>query len=556
MKNAKPLAIFAVSFSLACLLFVRAFRYLLHPVFHGYYEYEAPRLEFVTLFLCVAAVTLVFASILFAVEFVTNRAGKIFLQSLFLVLGLACFMGLNDEILNWLIEERAKSLNYELPLLILAIAFLGALKSGFSFENVFNKFLSITSIFIFYGIFLFANSLWVMSGFGGYDLSPQVVENPELNSSVPNRVVWLVFDELEYATAMNRPRQFQMPEYERLLNESFVGEKAFPTNFWTKQALPSLLAGRIATASEPTSPKNLNLTFLDDRSGTLSDDGNIFTKVKASGGTTGVVGWVHPYTRLFQNSLDRGYWVGAQVVRCDGIFNCMPELFSDAFESWPIANPFAENKRTNKLGRLNDHRFMEGQLRRAPLLQERALDLAADERLNFVFVHLSIPHARFVKRDLSPSTVGYFDSLEAVDETLVSVRKQLEAKGIWDSTSLIVSGDHWWRFKTNEYLSYLPEAKRNEVMQDQRVPFIVKLAGRSERFVYSEQFNTVATQNIVLGLLSGEIKSGADIANRIEKLRQERPLEINHIPKRERPMDDVFERNSGGFVADPSWTAR
>ena len=147
-------------------------------------------------------------------------------------------------------------------------------------------------------------------------------------------------------------------------------------------------------------------------------------------------------------------------------------------------------------------------------------------------------------------TNGYFDSLEAVDESLRLIRQEMEAKGVWDSTTLIVSGDHWWRFKTNEYLSYLPEKTRNEVMQDRRVPFVIKLAGRSEKFVYSTQFNTVATRSIVLGLLSGELKTGSDIADKIDAMRSKSPIELDHIPDRERIAPDVFERNAGNFRFD------
>ena len=557
MSDNKLLSFIGISFSLACLVFVRAFRYLLYPSVNGYYEYAIPKLEFVSLSVCILIVTAVFVLMLIGLEFIKHPVLKTLLQILFLIAGLACFTGMNSEILNWLIEGRPQAVNYELPLAIFGIALLAAIKRKFSLENLVRAFQSIALVFVFYGLFLVVQSVYVVAGFGGYNYSPQILEKPSIKSSINTRVVWLIFDELEYATLINRPKQFPMPAFDRLSAESFVADKAYPPNFWTQQSLPSLLFGRITLTTEPTSPRELNLTFLNgDPPKSLSDNQNIFARVKALGGATGVEGWLHPYPRLFQESLDRGYWVGSQVVRCDAVLNCMPELFADAFESFPMPNPFRANKRTDEGGRLNKDRFMEGQIKRAPSILERAVELTADERLNFVFIHFSIPHARFVDRKLNPSDEGYFDSLQAVDESLKEVRGAMEVKGLWDTTTVIVSGDHWWRFKTNEYLSYLPEKTRSEVMEDQRVPFIVKLAEHSDKFVYPTQFNTVATSDIVVGLLSGNLKTGRDLASRIDELRTERPIEMNHIPKREQIAEDVFERNSGGITADPAWTPR
>jgi arylsulfatase A-like enzyme len=37
---------------------------------------------------------------------------------------------------------------------------------------------------------------------------------------------------------------------------------------------------------------------------------------------------------------------------------------------------------------------------------------------------------------------NYFDNLELVDITLGRIRRALEAGGLWDDTTLIVTGDH------------------------------------------------------------------------------------------------------------------
>jgi hypothetical protein len=547
MARSTFLKILGVSISLACLFFFRAFRYLLYPTGDRYYEYEVPSLEFVALFFSIALAAIPFIVLLSAIRASKQSRIKLELQALFLVLGLACFTGLNSETLNWYIPGREDTLNYELPLAVLAIALVTSLKPKFSFDRLIENFQSVVLVFLVFGLFLILQSVLVWARITGEDLSPRAIENADARGTLTNRVVWVIFDEFDYASMMNRPERFEMPAFDRLLRESFVAENAYPPNFWTNQSLPSLLTGQIVSKAEPISPRRLELTLENGATpGSISDVDNIFAKVKQLGGTTGVVGWVHPYPRLFQGSLDYGYWQPSQVLKCETITECMAELAADAFQSLPTANPFVSRKQI-RTGALAPDKSLNGQIERSRFLREKALKLAGDERLNFVFLHFSIPHARFIGRDFEPATKGYFEALEAVDEAVQMMREQMEAKGLWDSTTLIISADHWWRFKTEEYLSFMPAEQRNEVMKDKRVPFLVKLANKPERFTYPNQFNTIATYDLVLGILSGELKTGTDLADRIEKLRAERPAEMNYVPEREKIPEGMFKRNAGDF---------
>jgi hypothetical protein len=121
----------------------------------------------------------------------------------------------------------------------------------------------------------------------------------------------------------------------------------------------------------------------------------------------------------------------------------------------------------------------------------------ADPELSLIMLHLPVPHPPFfydrTRRDhslrQSPVT-GYYDSLELVDRSLGELRSTLERAGLWDDTSLVVSADHPCRF--SEHLI----GRRTET-----IPFLVKLAGKSQPFHYSGRFNTVLTKDLILTML-------------------------------------------------------
>ncbi|MGH7341511.1 MAG: hypothetical protein ACREKH_13555, partial [Candidatus Rokuibacteriota bacterium] len=75
------------------------------------------------------------------------------------------------------------------------------------------------------------------------------------------------------------------------------------------------------------------------------------------------------------------------------------------------------------------------------------------------------------------------------------LRETMERAGTWETTHVIVSSDHWWR-----------DARDFYGQTDQRVPFLVKLAGQRAGVRYGGTFNTVITGPLVLELLDGRLR--------------------------------------------------
>jgi arylsulfatase A-like enzyme len=142
----------------------------------------------------------------------------------------------------------------------------------------------------------------------------------------------------------------------------------------------------------------------------------------------------------------------------------------------------------------------------------RAEQVVADRNFQFALIHLPVPHAPHTynrqtgefSRKNSPVS-AYVDSLALVDRTLGELRKRMEGAGVWDSTTVLVSSDHSYR------VSEVLDGK-----WDSRIPFLLKLAGRSEGQTLDQEFNTIISGELLLAILKGEVQTAQEAANWIK----------------------------------------
>jgi hypothetical protein len=64
----------------------------------------------------------------------------------------------------------------------------------------------------------------------------------------------------------------------------------------------------------------------------------------------------------------------------------------------------------------------------------------------------------------------------------------------------VVTADHWWRL-----------AEPVNGQQDQRVPFMIKLAGQKAGMEYQKSFNTVLTRQLLIEVLRGNLTTPSDV---------------------------------------------
>jgi arylsulfatase A-like enzyme len=126
---------------------------------------------------------------------------------------------------------------------------------------------------------------------------------------------------------------------------------------------------------------------------------------------------------------------------------------------------------------------------------------------------------------------NYFDNFELMDRTVGAIRAALENAQMWDSTTILITGDHGWRPTVwRGKWGLLAEEEAFADRTDHRVPFILKMAGQTEPLAYDSPFNTVLSHDLVLALLRGEASDPEDVVTWIEQRRSSGEVALTPSP--------------------------
>ncbi len=311
---------------------------------------------------------------------------------------------------------------------------------------------------------------------------------PTPKPSVEPRVVWILYDELDQRLAFsNRPKDTQLPELDRVCAESLQATNAFPPGTSTIISLPALTTGRYVISAKPASSDELNIFYANATAPVeWSKQSTVFSSARELGFNTALVGWYHPYTRLFAPSLNYSKWYPYppyQPARGETVLGSM------LTQIWSLVSPLQQRR-------------MQIDLYRKSLENARAL--VRDGRYGLVFLHLPGPHYPGIYDAAKDAftltsfslTRGYFQNLQLTDKTMGILRSDMEQVGQWDRSWVIISSDHWWR-----------DARRYDGQLDYRVPFILKAPGKNQPMIYGATLNTVISKDLVLAILRREIST-------------------------------------------------
>jgi hypothetical protein len=314
----------------------------------------------------------------------------------------------------------------------------------------------------------------------------------------PQRVVWIIFDEMDYRLAFATPVNARLPEFNRLAAGSFHAVCAYPPGGRTMISVPALLTGRLVTNSTAADASGLRVQY-EGAAGpsrwTVKD--TIFNLQREKGWRTAVAGWYFPYARIFGQDIDAWQYQGWHLaLNPDRPF---AGLMSDQLRV------LAEGKSQSLLGRALSAQEHKRIVREVVAEASRK---AADPTLDLVFLHLPLPHAPFfydarTGGDAWPPrpVLGYFDHLLLGDQALGQIRREMQHGGVGDKTVLLVSSDHWNR------QSDLVDGK-----MDHRVPFLVYFPASPAGLEYRAAFNTILSRRLVTAILKGEVHNPAEAA--------------------------------------------
>jgi hypothetical protein len=330
------------------------------------------------------------------------------------------------------------------------------------------------------------------------------------------RVIWMIFDEMDQRIAFERTVPgLSLPQLDRLRKESFYATSALPPAKFTRESMISLVTGRTVKSVFPTASGGVMLESAENGSSSLlAQEPTIFARLRSLGLHSGLVGWFHPYCRLFGEDLD-------SCTSSSSAYNA-PSRWRNYINGLPLRE--ALWKQFIKATRVFYSQEVEFAVSRSKTVRRfgqqrsKAISLVKDTSLNLVFLHFSIPHPPGIY-DLATNTVSsekppsYVGNFVLVDRIVGEVRQTLESAGLWDQSIVLLSSDHSLRLDI--WVGEDPhaaEVSRLRSKTGRSVPFLLKMPFEKRGLEYAQPFNTVISADLLLEIINGRVASSEGIA--------------------------------------------
>ena len=319
----------------------------------------------------------------------------------------------------------------------------------------------------------------------------------------PQRLVWIIFDEMDYRLAFETAAKTHLPEFSRLASQSLNAERAYPPGGRTMVSVPALLSGRLVTSSDAVGTSDL-LVGYEGATGPVrwKTEQTLFDLEREKGWRVGVAGWFFPYSRVFGKDIEARQYQGWRLALNPN--RPFPGMMADEFRI------LLEDKTQSLLGKslvvMQHQRIIRETV-------EEAIRESANPALDLVFLHLPVPHDPFfydakTGQDAAPPrpVMGYFDHLQLGDHILGKIRQAMKDAGVAGKTTLLVSSDHWDR-----------RADLIDGKLDHRIPFLVNFPGDAQGVRYPAPFNTILSRRLVTAIMKGEIRSAGEASRWIDR---------------------------------------
>ena len=399
-----------------------------------------------------------------------------------------------------------------LALLFVAVAILLAMRSralrflrhGRRFATVMLGFAALN------GVLILTQILW--SGWQSRQLNtPRRMHQPAAASANHGRILWIVLDELSYRQIYeHRYPGLTLPAFDRLAAVSTVFTRTVPAGYYTDIVLPSLITGQhFDSVAAPAAGFPLLLRNASTKTWQpFAAHQTVFQDALNAGYGTAVAGWWNPYCRILSEVLDHCFWTSHGELR-GGMYSGQSVISNtespmrNALEMMPWHRPAPDSMYFHQLD------YQELLVAGDKLLEDRSA--------TFVLLHMPIPHGPGIydRRTASFATSNptYLDNLALCDRYLAHVRKELEQNGTWDSTTLVLMGDHSWRIRRGDDLAPEERAASDGGQFDDRPAYIVKLAYQKTPERVDTLFAALRTRDLFDNLLTGRISTSQQLAS-------------------------------------------
>jgi sulfatase-like protein len=346
------------------------------------------------------------------------------------------------------------------------------------------------------------------------------------------RFIWIVFDEMDQRIAFNeRPVSLELPQLDRLRSESLEARRVTETADRTLLAMPTLISARSYRQAEIMGASKLDVFPADSREAlNWADEYNVFRGAHEMGRNVAIAGWYHPYCRLFGDQLVNCFAPSSHTGRAllreqnasqKGVAGMVALLFRLQLENLKDMYRFdglsgSENLKDAYVQSQQQQEYFD--------IRDHAYADALDPRIGFMLLHFPTPHMyaiynRWRKDFTLEPTTDYLDNLALVDRTVGELRAKLEAAGLWDQTSILVTADHGFRPEMWQgRYGWTENMERiSEKGQSHLVPFILKMAGKHEHLVVDRPFSSILMSDLAMAVLGGQISTASQAADWIER---------------------------------------
>jgi hypothetical protein len=332
------------------------------------------------------------------------------------------------------------------------------------------------------------------------------------------RVLWIIFDELSYDQVYgSRYPGLELPTLDSFAQQSTVFTQVVPAGDRTEAILPALISGIPDDSIRSTSDgQHLYLHVPVSPSVTahwqaFNPEQTVFAEAGSIGYHPAIVGWYNPYCRLLSNQLSSCAWADKAT-----LIYPAPTIHANLLH--PIVRLLQKIPDLLFPGRFRSYDLtVDAQLHIDDYKQLYAAadKTLADPSLDFVFLHMPIPHpfGIYDRRNgtltTGPST--YIDNLALVDKYLAHLRQTLQQQHEWDDATILIMGDHSWRTQLiwESSPDWSPEEQRasHGGKFDDRPFFALKLPQQQTPATISSTVHALDTKPLLDALLHRQIQT-------------------------------------------------
>lgn len=332
-------------------------------------------------------------------------------------------------------------------------------------------------------------------------LTSPILMSTQASPIVARRVVWVIFDEMDYALSLKPGSDMAtaMPNFSALTMHAISADQAFPPGQDTVYSIPALLTGTPLSGITIRSQNRLDLTDRERKVVRFGPDRAIFSQLPGGTRSATVLGFYHPYCKIFP-----------YLQHCSSTYAANAGRWFDSlmFFSTPLMSAIKSVK--GLIGILPESVLynFDYMYRASDNVLSKLNQTLSNQRSSFDFIHINVPHLpniyvqRLLKQSVGNDNDAYKKNLIGADIILGHIVKGLQPLAEKQNILLIVSSDHWLRTHSKQ-----PAA----------VPFIIWKVGASEPVVLGDRISTVHSKQLALDFLYGKLDTQPALADALRR---------------------------------------